>query len=100
MNDREMAVKKQWQAEELKRIKNFELYCTLKKTKYEANIPLLKKLCNDLMCAATQPTAGQRKGDETNGSVYWSEELDLLPWHIAIECCCLVLSGELDKLEQ
>ena len=100
MTDEEMAIKKQWQAEELKRIKHFELYCKLKQTKYEANIPLLKKLCNDLMCAATQPTAGQRPGDDTKGAVYWSEELDLLPWHIALEACCLVLSGKLDELEQ
>ena len=68
--------------------------------KYDANIPLLEKLCNDLMCAAIQPTAGQRKGDETKGSVYWSEELDLLPWHIAIEACALVLSRKLEELKK
>jgi hypothetical protein len=89
-----------WKNEELKRIKYFELYAKLKSKKYDANIPLLEKLCNDLMCAATQPTAGQRKGDETKGSVYWSEELDLLPWHIAIEACALVLSGKLEELKK
>ena len=89
-----------WKDEELKRIKYFELYHKLKQTKYEANVPLLKKLCSDLMCAFSQMSSGQRQGDDTKGAVYWERELDLLPWHIALEACCLVLSGELDKLEQ
>jgi hypothetical protein len=82
---------------EAKRIKNFELYALMKQTKYKSNIPLLKKNCNDLMTMACQMTGGQRERDKTNGSIPF-ENLDMLLLHIAIEACCLCLSGDIDKI--
>ena len=63
----------------------------------QANIPALKEAVHDLIQAITQKDAGQRKDKRKNFD--W-DNLDMLFMEIAIEATALVLSGELDKLEE
>lgn len=62
----------------------------------QANIPALKVYVYDLIQMATQKTAGQRRGGK---DMSW-EQLDMTVWSIVIEATALVISGELDKLEE
>lgn len=62
----------------------------------KANIPALKEWVYDLIKMSTQKTAGQRRTAKNH--IPW-EELDMTLMSIVIEATCLVLSGELDKLE-
>ena len=62
----------------------------------KSNIPALKGYVYDLIKATTQKTAGQRSvKDEIN----W-DGLDMTLWGIVIEAAALVISGDLDKLEE
>lgn len=63
----------------------------------KANIPALKEAVYDLIHATTQKDAGQREGKAKN---YDWNKLDMLLMEIVIEATALVLSGELDKLEE
>ena len=63
----------------------------------KANIPALKGYVYELIQATTQKTAGQRENKPKDFN--WSE-LDMLFMSIAVEATALVLSGELDRLEQ
>lgn len=63
----------------------------------QANIPALKEAVYDLIHATTQKDAGQQKGKLKNFD--WNN-LDMLFMEIVIEATALVLSGELDKLEE
>ncbi len=63
----------------------------------KANISALKEAVYDLIQATTQKDAGQRKGKPKN---YDWNNLDMLFMEIVIEATALVLSGELDKLEE
>ncbi len=60
------------------------------------NVEALKGYCYDLIQMSTQKTAGQR---EDKKDMDWSDNLHMTLWGIVIESCALVLSGELDKLE-
>ena len=62
-----------------------------------SNIPALKEYVYDLVKMTTQKTAGQRK--TAKDDMPW-EQLDMTIMSIVIEATALVLSGDLDKLEQ
>lgn len=62
----------------------------------KANIPALKEYAYDLIQMLTQKTNGQRKSKK---GVNFEEDWDMTVNSIAIEAVALVLSGELDKLE-
>lgn len=62
----------------------------------KSNIPALKEYVYDLIKMTTQKTAGQRP--TAKNDISW-EELDMTLMSIVIEATCLVLSGDLDKLE-
>ena len=62
----------------------------------KSNIPQLKEYCYQLIQAATQKTAGQRENKPNDFN--W-RHLDMLLMSIAIEATALVLSGDLDKIE-
>ncbi|MCQ5211146.1 hypothetical protein [Megasphaera massiliensis] len=62
----------------------------------KANIPALKEAVLKLCKATRQKTAGQRR---KNGDVDW-DELWIYQMTIVCEATALVLSGELDKLEE
>lgn len=64
----------------------------------ESNIPALKEYVYELIKATTQKNAGQRK--ETKGKNFDWQDLDILFMAIVCEATALVLSGDLDKLEQ
>lgn len=68
----------------------------LKMGKQKSNIPVLKEYCFDLIKMMTQKTAGQRK--DRRSDLSW-EDLEMTVNGIVIEALCLVLSGDLDKLE-
>ena len=61
----------------------------------KANIPALKEYVYDLIKMTTQKDAGKRKAKQ---NISW-DELEMTLMSIVIEATCLVLSGELDKLE-
>ncbi len=63
----------------------------------KANIPRLKEYVYDLIQMTTQKTAGQRA--TVKKDISW-DELDMTLMSIVIEATALVLSGELDKLEE
>lgn len=63
----------------------------------KANIPALKEYVYDLIQMATQKTAGQRARAKHN--ISW-DELEMTLFSIVIEATALVLSGDLDKLEE
>lgn len=63
----------------------------------KSNIPLLKELVYTLIEATTQKCAGQSKYKKKD-EIDWSE-LDMLMMSIVIESVSLVLSGDLDKIE-
>lgn len=65
----------------------------------KANIPALKESVYDLIQMMTQKTAGQRKNDPKS-YINVRENLDMTINSIVIEATALVLSGELDKLEE
>lgn len=62
----------------------------------KANIPALKEYVYDLIQMATQKDAGQR---QAKNRIPW-QELDMALMSIVIEATALVLSGELDRLNQ
>lgn len=62
-----------------------------------SNIPALKEYVHDLIGMTTQKTAGQRK--TAKNDIPW-EQLDMTLMSIVIEATALVLSGDLEKLEQ
>ena len=59
----------------------------------KANVPALKEYVYKLIAMTTQKTAGQKKG------INWSE-LDMVLFSVIVEATALVLSGELDKIEE
>lgn len=61
------------------------------------NIPALKESVYDLIQLTTQKTGGQQKYKKAHELDF--ADLDMALWSIVIEATCLVLSGELDKLE-
>lgn len=61
-----------------------------------SNIPALKEYVYDLIKMTTQKTAGQRK--TVNNDISW-EQLDMTIMSIVIEATALVLSGDLDRIE-
>ncbi len=63
----------------------------------KANVPALKEYVYDLIGMTTQKTAGQRQTAKSD--ISW-EKLDMTLMSIVIEATALVLSGELDKLEE
>lgn len=63
-----------------------------------SNIPALKEHLNQLRQAMIQKTAGQRK-DDPKDYVDWAD-LGTIINCIVIESLCLLLSGDLDLLEQ
>lgn len=69
----------------------------VKDGKQQANIPALKEYVYDLIGMTTQKTAGQENYKKASDLSF--EDLDMTLWSIVIEATCLVLSGELDKLE-
>lgn len=62
-----------------------------------ANIPALKEYVYDLIKMTTQKTAGQRA--EARRDISW-DELEMTLFSVVIEATALVLSGDLDKLEE
>lgn len=62
-----------------------------------ANIPALKEYVYDLIKMTTQKTAGQRA--EVRHDISW-DELEMTLFSVVIEATALVLSGDLDKLEE
>ena len=64
----------------------------------KANIPALKESVYRLIGMTTQKTAGQ-KGYAKKKDINW-DSLDMELMRIVIEATSLVLSGELDKLEE
>ena len=62
-----------------------------------SNIPALKEYVYNLIGMTTQKTAGQRK--TAKNDIPW-EQLDMTLMSIVIEATALVLSGDLEKLEQ
>lgn len=62
-----------------------------------ANIPALKEYVYDLIKMTTQKTAGQRA--EARRDISW-DELEMTLFSVVIEATGLVLSGDLDKLEE
>ncbi len=68
----------------------------LKDGKQRANVKALKNAVYTLIGMSTQKTAGQR----TNKPKHMTfEVLEILKWQIICEAVALVLSGELDVLE-
>lgn len=63
----------------------------------KANIPALKEYVYDLIGMTTQKTAGQR--ETAKKDISW-EELEMTLMSIVVEATALVLSGDLDKLEE
>lgn len=63
----------------------------------KANIPSLKEYVYDLIQLTTQKNSGQQRY-KTKEQISW-DDLDMTLWSIVIEATCLVLSGELDRLE-
>lgn len=63
----------------------------------KANIPALKEYVYDLIKMTTQKTAGQRAG--VRHDISW-DELEMTLFSVVIEATALVLSGDLDKLEE
>lgn len=63
---------------------------------HKPDIPLLKEAVHDLCHMAMQKTAGQRK--DRPKDISW-DCLSGIKWTILMEACVLVLSGELDKLD-
>lgn len=68
----------------------------LKLGNQKSNIPALKEYCYNLIKMMTQKTAGQRPDQKKDLS--W-EDLEMTINGIVIEALGLVLSGDLDKLE-
>ncbi len=64
----------------------------------KADIQSLKEYVYDLIQMTTQKTAGQPKY-AAKGHIDW-DDLDMTLMSIAIAATALVLSGELDKLEE
>lgn len=64
----------------------------------KSNIPALKEYVHDLIKMTTQKSAGQSRVG-TRSHINW-EELDMTLMSIVIEATALVLSGDLDKLEE
>lgn len=62
----------------------------------KANIQALKEAVYDLIQMTTQKDAGQRKA---KGNISW-DELEMTLMSVVIEATALVLSGDLDKIEQ
>lgn len=62
----------------------------------KANISALKEYVYDLIQMATQKDAGQR---QAKNRIPW-QELDMTLMSIVIEATALVLSGEMDRLNQ
>lgn len=65
--------------------------------KLRANIPALKEYVYELIKMTTQKTAGQRA--EARHDISW-DELEMTLFSVVIEATALVLSGDLDKLEE
>lgn len=63
----------------------------------KANVPALKEYVYDLIKMTTQKTAGQRA--EAKRDISW-DELEMTLFSVVIEATALVLSGDLDKLEE
>lgn len=63
----------------------------------KANIQALREYVYDLIGMTTQKTAGQER-HKAKTDIPWSE-LDMTIWSIVCEAVALVLSGELDRLE-
>lgn len=62
----------------------------------KSNIPALKEYVYELIGMTTQKTAGQRK---TNNDINW-DNLEMTMMYIVIEATALVLSGDLDNIEE
>lgn len=82
-----------WKLQE-KRARNFTLYSLIKSKHYEPNVEQLKVSCEKLITMFTQTSAGQRRGNETDGSVNW-EELERVKTEIITEALCMYLAGRL-----
>lgn len=65
----------------------------------KANVARLRESVYDLIRMMTQKSSGQRKGGPKD-YIDISENLDMTVNSIVIEAAALVLSGELDKLEE
>lgn len=63
----------------------------------QANIPRLKECVNDFIQLLTQKTGGQQSQSRKDDISI--DNLDMILNEIVIEATALVLSGELDKLE-
>lgn len=75
-----------------------QMWGFLQKYGQKANIPALKGYVADLIKMATQKTGGQPQYAK-KGDIYIAQELEITMMSIVIEAVALVLSGELDKLE-
>lgn len=70
----------------------------LKMGNAKPNIPVLKRLLDDLRQAMIQMTAGQEQYKKAHEISY--EDIGTIVNSIAIETMCLYLSGGLEKLEK
>ena len=78
-------------------LENFSMWVMLQRGGQKSNIPALKQLVDDWLKMATQKTAGQRKDQPKDLS--W-DNLERVKMGILCEAVALVLSGDLDKLEE
>lgn len=78
-------------------IEDFVMWAMLQRGGQKANIPLLKELVGQWIRLTTQKTAGQRKDRKKDLS--W-DNMERIKMGILCEAVALVLSGELDKLEE
>ena len=76
-------------------LEDFLMWASLKSGGQDANIAVLKELVGEWIQMATQKTAGQRGGKDLS----W-DNLERVKMGILCEAVALVLSGELDKLEE
>lgn len=72
------------------------MWSFLQKSGMKSNIPCLKEHCTMLRQMMMQKTAGQRKNKKTDIPF---EQFDTIKNNIVIEAMALVLSGDLDKIE-
>lgn len=81
-----------------RQLEDFSMWTMLQRGGQKADIPLLKELVGDWITMVTQKNAGQaayRKKDQIN----WANA-ERAKMGILCEAVALVLSGELDKLEE
>lgn len=88
---------------DVKPLEDFAIWAMLQKGRQESNIPYLKELVHDMVTMLTQKSNGRKGGKgipwEAGSKAIPFENFERIKMMIVCEAMALVLSGDIDKLQ-